>query len=312
MPANEPRRSVNIPVWGVLFLFFGVVLLLQSVGVLDWEIWGTLWKFWPVFIVVAGLNILFRRRRPWLVGLITLAILGVCLWIAILQHSPTLAHDLRHAEGKYSMPLNGIERVDARIVYSAGGNILIGQLDARSQNLVEVVDSHEFEQNPSAIPPESRPTLVADFKQAGGVASVSLEPINQEFWSRWRAGWRISFSQQVPLNLDIHCDGSYIALDLQDLKINEVNLKTDACHGHLVLPAHVSTVNINSDVSNLEIEIPQGVFARIQPDVTLSMFNIDRVRFPQQGDSYESPGYDSATDKLLVKITCDVGRLTIK
>jgi hypothetical protein len=42
-------------------LFLGIVFLLQALDVLPWGVWGTLWRFWPVLIIIIGLNILLSR-----------------------------------------------------------------------------------------------------------------------------------------------------------------------------------------------------------------------------------------------------------
>jgi len=40
--------------------------------------------------------------------------------------------------------------------------------------------------------------------------------------------------------------------------------------------------------------------------------NIDKSRFPRQGDVYISPDYESAANRVSLKILADVSRLTIK
>ena len=86
MPEKKPQRVVGAPIWGIFILLLGVVLLLQTLDVLPWGLWGTLWRFWPVLIIIIGLSILLRRYNAWLLSLLILAILGGCLGIAIWQH----------------------------------------------------------------------------------------------------------------------------------------------------------------------------------------------------------------------------------
>jgi len=71
---------------GIALLILGVVFLLQNFDVLPWGLWGTLWRFWPVLIIILGLNILMRRYNTWLVSALVLAILCACLGIAIWQY----------------------------------------------------------------------------------------------------------------------------------------------------------------------------------------------------------------------------------
>lgn len=87
MPAEErTHRVIGVPVWGTFFLFLGMVFFLQTFDILPWELWETLWRFWPVLLVIIGVDILLRDYNVWLVSLLSLAILGACLGIAIWQY----------------------------------------------------------------------------------------------------------------------------------------------------------------------------------------------------------------------------------
>ncbi|MDD5081985.1 MAG: DUF5668 domain-containing protein [Dehalococcoidales bacterium] len=86
MSEQRPPRAVAAPVWGIFLLFAGTVLLLQTLDILPWSLWNTLWRFWPVLIVIVGLSILLRQQNVWLVSLLILVILGITLGIAIWQH----------------------------------------------------------------------------------------------------------------------------------------------------------------------------------------------------------------------------------
>ena len=91
MSGEKPQRVLGVSIWGIFLLFLGVVFLLQTFSVLRWGLWGTLWRFWPVLIIVIGLGILLRRYNAWLVSLLVLAILGACLGVSIWQYSPSLS-----------------------------------------------------------------------------------------------------------------------------------------------------------------------------------------------------------------------------
>ena len=118
MAEKEPPRLVTVPVWGIFLLFLGVVLLLQTLNVLPWGLWGTLWRFWPVLIIIIGLGILLRRYNVWLVSLLILAILGVCLGIAIWQHDSLPLGGV--VTRSYSEPLGNIERAQIEIDSDVG------------------------------------------------------------------------------------------------------------------------------------------------------------------------------------------------
>ncbi len=312
MAEEEPRGSHAAIVWGAFILFIGVVILLQATGVLEWRIWGTLWKFWPVIIILFGLGILLRRLNVWLISLLTLAILGVCLGVAIWQHTPNLSGDLRVLGESYSFPIGGVERSDATIDFSAG-SIIIEKLTANSKNLVEVGATHDGDKYLHSKG-EQRVTMTCDFRQDGLVGKLSLKPLNQQFWNKWDVAWHVDFNPQIPLSLNLKCDASYAAIDLRELKVSVFYMEMNASNGKLKLPVSAGDciADIDMDVSNLEIVIPEGVAVKIKADVNLSMFSINTERFPRQGDYYISPDYASATNRIELNILCDVSRLVIK
>lgn len=65
-------------IWGILLLFIGGVLLLENFGVIDFY-WRNVWHFWPIFLIIAGVNILFNRKDSQTGSLISIAVLVVAL-----------------------------------------------------------------------------------------------------------------------------------------------------------------------------------------------------------------------------------------
>jgi hypothetical protein len=53
--------KLNRIMWGIVLLFVGGVLLLQNFNVIEFY-WRNIWKFWPVFLIISGVNILFNRQ----------------------------------------------------------------------------------------------------------------------------------------------------------------------------------------------------------------------------------------------------------
>ncbi|MER3458484.1 MAG: hypothetical protein C4309_07525, partial [Chloroflexota bacterium] len=80
----ERRRGLIGP---ILLIAIGIVLLLNTLNVLPWGIWGTLWRFWPILLILIGLEILFGRSS-WVGSLIVL-IVAVIAIVAIVLLSLT-------------------------------------------------------------------------------------------------------------------------------------------------------------------------------------------------------------------------------
>lgn len=60
--SKPPRRYSGALFFGLLLVTLGVVLLLGSLGVIDWDIWDSVLRLWPVLIIAGGLDGLFNRQ----------------------------------------------------------------------------------------------------------------------------------------------------------------------------------------------------------------------------------------------------------
>ncbi|MBI2958489.1 MAG: hypothetical protein HYY32_06555 [Chloroflexi bacterium] len=83
--AGHGHRTSGFPMFAALLIVVGVLLLLQNFHVLPPGMWRTIVKFWPVVLLIIGVNI-FLRDRPWLAGFIVLIIMlataGAAWWLS--------------------------------------------------------------------------------------------------------------------------------------------------------------------------------------------------------------------------------------
>lgn len=82
---NFHHRKHEHGIFGGLFLIFlGIVFLLTNLGLVPSSIWGELWKFWPVLVILLGMRLLTGRNiiSRILISLITLFVFaGVLAYI---------------------------------------------------------------------------------------------------------------------------------------------------------------------------------------------------------------------------------------
>lgn len=77
--ARHHRRSFWFP---LIIITVGVVLLLQNLGLTSPLIWSELFKFWPIIIILAGLEMVLGHSwlSQFILALTTLAILAAILF----------------------------------------------------------------------------------------------------------------------------------------------------------------------------------------------------------------------------------------
>ena len=303
MSENKLTGRQGAPVWGIFIFFAGMVFFLQTVDVFPWGIWKIFWRLWPVIIIIAGLNILLQRYNKWLVSLLILAIFSACLGIAVWQYDAPAPSG--NVAGSYTVPLDDIQQANIELRLS-GGDFTIDSLPPDSPNLVEVTSELGYTEN----------GMNANFqrRESGGRLYLKTEQDNWPPWQSRNHKWTISFSRNIPLTLNIKSAGSTTVLDLSRLKIPELHLTVDAGNYKITLPAASNTSNmeITTNVTYMEVNIPVGATARIQTGLALGAFITDTTLFPKRGDYYISDNFEESSNRIYLAIHTTVGIVRIK
>ena len=302
MPEPEPPKERCVPVWGLFLIFLGIVFLLQTLSALPWGLWGTLWRLWPVLIIIIGINILLRHRNPWLVSALILALLFASLGVAIWQHGDTSLPS-GEVTKSYSEPLDNLEHARIQINFNAG-SLTISSLPSGSANFAEADSGTNLGD------------MRTDFQRQDGKGTLCLstEQANWRFWDEVETRWEVSFTRNIPLTMDIKSAAGDLDLDLSELKIAELQMDLDVGNCTVKMPSVTGTTHayIKTNVANLEITIPDEVAARLKIDTELSALDVDSRRFPRKGDYYISSNFESAQNRLELELDCDIGRVLIK
>jgi len=293
---------LRVPLWGLFLLFLGLTFLLQTLNVLPWGLWSTLWRFWPVLLINAGLSILLRRYNIWLVSILILILLFGSLGIAIRQYGGVTT-DTTAATGSYAAPLDELERGQVHVDLSAG-SLTIDSLPVGSPDFATVASRLETND------------LKVDFRseEGEGVLSLDMARIDRRPREEVEREWDIRLSRQLPFRLEVSLAVTDSRLDLSELVITGLQMDVDLGNYIVEIPAAagVTQVQIKASLANLEITVPDGVAARIKTSTALSVLEVDEGRFPREGDFYVSPGFENAVNRVELELDCSLGRVLVK
>lgn len=88
-------------VWGILLLFIGGTFLLNNLGIVPWTVWDHIWRFWPVLLLIAGVQVLLGSipGTGLIIGLLAVALFLMVWTRALLEiNSPLVTQwGLTHA-----------------------------------------------------------------------------------------------------------------------------------------------------------------------------------------------------------------------
>ncbi len=254
--------------------------------------------FWGLLLLIVGLVLMLN-----VVGLLpgdagayiwplVLVLIGVFMLIGPLTRR-------RQAE-TLSVPLEGATRASVRLDHGAGrltvgpsseaGLLLRGSfsegVDESTHRSAGEVDVQLRAIGPNAFPP---------FFYSGG------------------NDWQIDLARGVPMRLELNTGANEARLDLTELAVTELVLKTGASSTRVQLPARagMTRVDVSSGVASVDLRVPEGVAARIRAVGGLTGITVDSRRFPHVGDYYETPGYETAQNKVEIRSETGVGSVDI-
>lgn len=282
----------EVPIFGVLLLFFGVVFLLQTLNILQWGLWLVLWRFWPVLLIIIGLALLLHRWNPWLVSALILILLLACLGIAVTQYQGT---PLPQVSDYYAQALDSKWESSQIQIRVNAGELDIRSLSDNSTSLIEAVTEQG--------------KIDVQFTTEGKEAQVTL---GQATPSNVADKWQVGLNPAIPLRLLAKVAAGNFNGDLQNLKIDIFNFQVDVGNAKIALPSTGSSrLSVDSNVARVEIIIPDGVSAHIRAKNDLGTTQVDESRFPKQTDYFESPDYQSATNKVDIQIRGALSRVLV-
>ena len=125
--------------------------------------------------------------------------------------------------------------------------------------------------------------------------------------------WTLGINPNVPTVLKVQSGLCDISMDLRSLNLTRADLGFGLGSAKVILPAQGQLKsNIETGLSSLKIEIPEGMAARIKID-GLGDSNIDKRRFPKVKDNrYESPDFETAANKIELKIEYGLGSVSVR
>jgi hypothetical protein len=99
---TRPDSDTSI---GFLFIFAGLILLLNTLEILPWNLWESLLRLWPVLIIILGIKIVLGTNQisRFILSLLSLVIFGSLFLFILLQYAPHLVPWLPPASINYLM-----------------------------------------------------------------------------------------------------------------------------------------------------------------------------------------------------------------
>jgi Domain of unknown function (DUF5668) len=298
----------------LILILIGGLLLLQNLGLVSPEVWGNLWRLWPLVLVLIGLEFLVGHRVGALgvLGLMLIVVGGAAVWALTTATASPPSVQTR----TLTQPTQGATQANVLVNYGAG-QFEIGPLQGGA---ADQLASMTF-QAPAGVEPS------VHYQVVDGVGQLQYDVAGRGGWQAaalpWARGGRsqedvpqmsVALMPSLPLSLTVRVGAADARLDLEQLKVSSLDCSVGASNAWIRMPAAgMTTAHVAGGATALTIEVPTGVAAQIQYRGGLSTAAVDQTRFPQVGDGlFRSPDYETAANRVDLTIDSGLASVTIR
>lgn len=309
---SRRRHHITGP---VVLIALGLVFLGQNLGILPFDTWLNLWQFWPVLLIMAGVELILGHSGigsaiASIFMIVTiLAIVGVFAFFGqIGTWGVSGAHfaaagpfQTNHVTQEIGSAQRGIIDLE-----HGAGRLEVSALPLESAQLLE--GDLAYSEN-SALERRAESRGDGTYVRLGARNGYNGIPFGNSF----RQDWTVRLSPNVPLDVRVHSGASAVSMDLSQLKVTNLNVDSGASGVDITLPSNAGQTQafVKAGVAGVHLRIPEGVSARIRIQNGLSGSTVDTSRFPKNGSYYQSPDYESATNKVDLRVETGISGVTI-
>ncbi|HEX6033082.1 MAG TPA: DUF5668 domain-containing protein [Anaerolineales bacterium] len=253
--------------------------------------------FWGVALILLGV-LLFLQTQGYIGNIfpylwpLALILLGVWIILGVYWKPANVP------EESFSIPLGSAQSVAYRFAHGAGqleirggaptGQVLVGT-SAAGMNRKSHLNGDRLD-----VRVEAGPSFLPFVGPSQGI-------------------WRFQLTQEIPSTLIVESGASSVHMDLKDVPVRRVELKTGASGSNIVMPEKgVSLLDVEAGAASVRVVVPPTTAARIRVEEAVSSIHVDTDRFPRLSSGiYQSSYYDTATDRTDINIEGGLGSVTV-
>lgn len=300
-------------IWGIILLFIGVVLLLENFNVIEFY-WRNVWGFWPIFLIIAGVNILFNRNKSNVGNMISIGIVVITMGFLFYkgQQPPQNRHwfsdnfgndinidvDTDNEDSNRNERLNFSESYVAdsakKVLLNISGGGTSFELNGATDSLI------------TADVEKSRGTFTMKKEYLDSIQTITFKMQNKKGkWNMSEGGNDVDFKLNTAPEWDVvmNMGAGEVNFDFTDYKVRKFKFDGGAAALDItmgdMLP--IADVIVKTGVADVKIKVPSTAGCRIKSSTGLSAKDFTGFTKMENG-SYETPNYASSTKKIFITL----------
>jgi hypothetical protein len=339
---QEPRPSHSRSVFApIILIAAGVFFLLDNLSLLPALNWSLVLRFWPLFLVFVGLNILVVQVRPpagTFLSLLT-ALLTVGVFGALLLSNPA-----NQIFDRFGITLPSTDIITEPFEVGAEG-VTAAEIQMDFSNYPSVIASSSGEDHlvSGIIRSASGLDLDSEMNRNGqatvrlgekAMTTFSMDPMR---FAGSENNWEIYLNRQTPTDLMLDVSNGYVNSQLADLNLTHLvmnggngtleaalpagnyDIKVDGGNGRIevTLPtAGRQAMEVDGGNGRITLTLPASMEARVQFNKGRGNIDVDSRFRLISGDRdrgvYQTGDYENAPDRILILLDSGNGRVSIQ
>jgi hypothetical protein len=296
--------------WGSLFLSLGVLFFLKNAFERELTL-PSLWRFWPLLIIVVGLLLMIKQAgvRAVLAGAAGLWLGWLIYFVATFGWLHTIVDEDERATDDEALVQEIIEPLPAGLqratlhVSAAVGKFTVDTtssalLDARiKSSLVRYELNRTYDDS---------------------VVHLRLEETGDVHVKSWCSGEGINtvavgLSTQPEWDMSFEVGGAHAELDLRELRLTNLSVEAGAASVRMMLgvPQHKMHCKIKAGASTLKLSVPESVGCEIRFDGGFSSKRFEGFHKIRE-KLYRTDNYETADRKISIVLDAGLSALRVE
>jgi hypothetical protein len=314
---------------GVILVLIGAAILLGNFGLLHFR-WYNIFHLWPIFLVIAGVNLVFAHNKSIWAIVIKISVMVIGIGVLFFgdfgeRYNFWPRHNFSFRGNDFDNNDNNNDNTDgdSSSDFKTNGNgsfnqpyiagIKFARLNISGGGTAyNLSDTTNQLFSASTKDDNSRYTFSSSKEDSVSVVNFKMKDrkgLNFDS-DKNRADMRLNLNPVW--DISIETGAASVDFDLSKFKVRDLKLHGGAASFNVKLgaPLLLTNVDVSTGVSGVEISIPENSACSIETDSGLSGNNFEGFN-KTRDNNYETPGFSSAKNKIHIHISGGLSGFTV-
>jgi hypothetical protein len=314
MSNEEKSRFTGKPshlFWGTLFIGLGLLVLINNFTTIFMD-WATIWKLWPLVIILLGISVLIKHKYgKGILSTLAAAVLAFAIFATFKTAFNVFHNDFDVVFGE-DAPNNGYDSTFYKEGFEEGITKAELNFDAAAGKF-KIADTTNDLIDIMAIGLKDNYNLKRyDIDNIAQIDFV-MKKTRFKFHNGHKNIADISLNTKPVWDIYLDMGAAAMEMDLTNYKIENVDIDMGAASLEIKLGELYQETNLSIDAgaSDIDIYVPRNSGCKIQTDVALTSKDFDEFE-KIKSDLYSTENFDEAKNKIYIEVNSGVSSISVK